>query len=86
MSSQTGIQEPPGENGAAEATVNALGVVSQELLETIQNAHLALEDSIDGRGGSCWRPSRMPIWHWRTASMAAVDRPRWSEAASCCTR
>jgi chemosensory pili system protein ChpA (sensor histidine kinase/response regulator) len=52
MSSQTGIQEPPGENGAAEATVNALGVVSQELLETIQNAHLALEDSIDGRGGS----------------------------------
>jgi len=52
MSSQTGIQETPGNNGAAEATVNALGVVSEELMETIRNAHVALEDSIDGRGGS----------------------------------
>jgi len=33
-------------------TVNALGVVSEELMETIRNAHVALEDSIDGRGGS----------------------------------
>jgi len=52
MSSQTGIQETPGDNGAAKATVNALGVVSEELMETIRNAHVALEDSIDGRGGS----------------------------------
>ena len=52
MSSQTGIQETPGDNGAANATVSALEVVSQELMETIQNAQLALEDSIDGRGGS----------------------------------
>ena len=52
MSSQTGIQETPGDNGAARAAVNALGVVSEELMETIRNAHVALEDSIDGRGGS----------------------------------
>jgi chemosensory pili system protein ChpA (sensor histidine kinase/response regulator) len=52
MSSQTGIQETPGDNGAAEATINALGVISEELMETIRNAHVALEDSIDGRGGS----------------------------------
>ena len=52
MSSHTGIQETPGDNGAAGATVNALGLVSEELMETIRNAHVALEDSIDGRGGS----------------------------------
>ena len=51
MSSQTGIQEKP-EFDSAEATANALAVVSQELMETIRNAHLALEDCVDGRGGS----------------------------------
>ena len=29
-----------------------LAVVSEELMETIRNAHLALEDCVDGRGGS----------------------------------
>ena len=52
MSSQSGIQEKPNTNGTARATVNVLGVVSQELMETIRNAHLALEDCVDGRGGS----------------------------------
>ena len=52
MSSQSGIRETPGENGAAEATIDALEVISQELMETIRNAHLALEDCVDGRGGS----------------------------------
>ena len=52
MSSQTGIQETPRANGAAEPAVNALAVISQELTETIRNAHVALEDCVDGRGGS----------------------------------
>ena len=52
MSSQTGIQETPRANGAAEPAVNALAVVSQELMETIRNAQVALEDCVDGRGGS----------------------------------
>ena len=52
MSSQSGIQETPGGNGATEATVNALGIISQELMEAIQNAQLALEECVDGRGGS----------------------------------
>lgn len=52
MSSQSGIQETPGDKQAAQADVNALALVSQELMETIRNAHLALEDSVDGRGGS----------------------------------
>lgn len=52
MSSQTGIEETPGGNVARRAEVNALALVSQELMETIRNAHLALEDCVDGRGGS----------------------------------
>jgi len=32
--------------------MSALAVVSDELMETIRNAHLALEDCVDGRGGS----------------------------------
>ena len=52
MSSHTGIQETPGDSGVAGAAVNALGLVSEELMETIRNAHVALEDSIEGRGGS----------------------------------
>ena len=35
-----------------ELASNALAVVSQELMETIRSAHLALEDCVDGRGGS----------------------------------
>ena len=51
MSSESGIHEKPDIDHAVEAA-NALGVVSQELMETIRNAHLALEDCVDGRGGS----------------------------------
>ncbi len=51
MSSESGIQERPDIDQGVEAA-NALAVVSHELMETIRNAHLALEDSVDGRGGS----------------------------------
>src|SRR5210317_1040218 len=52
MTGDTGIQEQPDFDGFVEAAANALGVVSQELMETIRNAHLALEDCVDGRGGT----------------------------------
>ena len=52
MSSQTGIHETPGGNAAVQAEVNALALVSQELMDTIGSAHAALEDCVDGRGGS----------------------------------
>jgi len=51
MSSESGIQEKPDIDQGVEAA-NALAVVSHELMETIRNAHLALEDCVDGRGGS----------------------------------
>jgi chemosensory pili system protein ChpA (sensor histidine kinase/response regulator) len=51
MSNESGIREKPELDHAIEAA-NALSVVSQELMETIRNAHLALEDCVDGRGGS----------------------------------
>ena len=51
MSSESGIHEKPDTEGAVQVA-NALAVVSNELMETIRNAHLALEDCVDGRGGS----------------------------------
>ena len=43
--------EQPGKEGI-DNPVRALAIVSNELNETIRKAHLALEDSVDGRGGS----------------------------------
>ena len=36
----------------AESGLSALAIVADELMETIRNAHLALEDCVDGRGGT----------------------------------
>ena len=52
MTGDTGIhQQMTGDDGG-QGTVNALAIVSTELMETIRNAHLALEDCVDGRGGT----------------------------------
>ena len=55
MTGETGIQEQVQDelsSAGSAITVNALAIVSAELMETIRNAHLALEDCVDGRGGS----------------------------------
>ena len=52
MTSQPGIDNKPDVDGFIEGGASALAMISQELLETIRNAHLALEDCVDGRGGS----------------------------------
>lgn len=52
MTSQPGIGNKPDVDGFIEGGASALAMISQELLETIRNAHLALEDCVDGRGGS----------------------------------
>jgi chemosensory pili system protein ChpA (sensor histidine kinase/response regulator) len=53
MSSNTGIHEQRRDiGGGIESPAMALAVISLELMETIRNAHLALEDCVDGRGGS----------------------------------
>lgn len=52
MSSESGNQGKPGSERPMEGDPNGLVVISQELMETIRNAHLALEDCVDGRGGS----------------------------------
>ena len=51
MTGNTGITEALRQDGATSA-VNALAIISNELMETIRNAHLAVEDCVDGRGGS----------------------------------
>jgi len=52
MSSSSGIQERPDFEDSLEAAGNALAVVSHELMEAIRNAQLALEDCVEGNGGS----------------------------------
>jgi chemosensory pili system protein ChpA (sensor histidine kinase/response regulator) len=52
MNTLTGIQPQLAEDGTLEAAASALAIVSQELMETLRSAHLALEDCVDGRGGT----------------------------------
>ena len=52
MTGDTGIHEQHVEGAGGGNTVSSLAIVADELMETIRNAHLALEDCVDGRGGS----------------------------------
>ena len=51
MTGDTGIHEQVSGDGEGGA-INALAIISTELMETIRGAHLALEDCVDGRGGT----------------------------------
>src|SRR5210317_1540524 len=48
----TGIQEQIVDDPGGGVTGSVLAIVADELMETLRNAHLALEDCVDGRGGS----------------------------------
>ena len=53
MTADTGAQNAvQTEDLAAEVTESALAIVSQELMESIRQAHVALEDCVEGRGGA----------------------------------
>ncbi|MEE8344310.1 MAG: Hpt domain-containing protein [Woeseiaceae bacterium] len=52
MSTDSSFQEQLSDVSAGEFGASALAIVNEELMETIRNAHLALEDCVDGRGGS----------------------------------
>jgi len=52
MTGEISIQEREFDAGHGEDALSALSIVSNELIETMRNAHLALEDCVDGRGGS----------------------------------
>jgi len=52
MTGDTGIHEQVIGGGDTNGAINALSIVSVELMETVRSAHLALEDCVDGRGGT----------------------------------
>ena len=52
MSSESVTSENNGIDRPADGGAFGLAVIARELDETIRNAHLALEDCVDGRGGS----------------------------------
>ncbi len=51
MTGETGIEASKTAQTVEAGPARALAIVSGELIETIRNAHLALEDCVDGRGG-----------------------------------
>lgn len=52
MTGDTGIKAQVSAQDRGDAAASGLAIVSTELMETIRSAHLALEDCVDGRGGS----------------------------------
>ena len=52
MTGDTGIHEKMIGDDRGIGAVSALSIIHVELMETIRNAHLALEDCVDGRGGT----------------------------------
>ena len=52
MTGDTGQHEQMTVGDDVRGDVNALAIIADELMETIRNAHLALEDCVDGRGGT----------------------------------
>jgi chemosensory pili system protein ChpA (sensor histidine kinase/response regulator) len=52
MSSDTGTRQKIADAETEFAPMRGLAIIADELMETIRNAHLALEDCVDGRGGA----------------------------------
>ena len=52
MTGDTGLHEQMIGEDSGQGAVSALAIVAEELMETIRNAQLALEDCVDGRGGT----------------------------------
>ena len=52
MTGDTGIHEQVSDDESGLESTRSLAIISNELMETIRKAHLALEDCVDGRGGT----------------------------------
>ncbi|MBT8087796.1 MAG: hypothetical protein KJO46_07145, partial [Gammaproteobacteria bacterium] len=52
MTSESGIREHLSSDSDGEHALRSLSIISNELRETIRKAHIALEDCVDGHGGT----------------------------------
>jgi chemosensory pili system protein ChpA (sensor histidine kinase/response regulator) len=52
MTSESSFREQMNGDATGESAVRSLSIISGELTETIRKAHLALEDCVDGQGGT----------------------------------
>ena len=52
MTGDTGNQQHTSSDDNGEGSARSLAIISGELTETIRLAHVALEDCVDGRGGT----------------------------------
>ena len=73
MTGDTGIHEQMIGDENAQGAVSALAIVSTELMETIRNAHLALEDCVDGRGGTAALTRAGELLHQATGALRMTE-------------
>ena len=73
MTGDTGIHEHMIGDAGGQGAVSALAIVSVELMETIRNAHLALEDCVDGRGGTAALTRAGELLHQATGALRMTE-------------
>ncbi len=71
MTGDTGTQAARIET--VESPVRALAIIANELSETIRSAHLALEDCVDGRGGSAALARAGELLHQARGALQIVE-------------
>ena len=73
MTGDTGIHEHMIGDANGQGAISALAIVSVELMETIRNAHLALEDCVDGRGGTAALTRAGELLHQATGALRMTE-------------
>ena len=73
MTGSTGIHEQMFGDDESQGAVSALAIVSTELMETIRNAHLALEDCVDGRGGTAALTRAGDLLHQASGALRVTE-------------
>jgi chemosensory pili system protein ChpA (sensor histidine kinase/response regulator) len=73
MTGETGLHEQMIGDDGAQGPVSALAIVADELMETIRNAHLALEDCVDGRGGTAALNRTAELLHQASGALQMTE-------------
>ena len=73
MTGDTGIHEQMIGDDGVQGAISALAIVADELMETIRNAHLALEDCVDGRGGTAALVRTAELLHQASGALRMTE-------------
>ena len=73
MTGDNSIHEQIIGDDTGSGSASALSVVYTELMETIRNAHLALEDCVDGRGGTAALKRARELLHQASGALRLTE-------------